>query len=303
MRHLSARMAVAVVLCSLPAGSPAGGQPIAPATAAEHHARGVEFHLERRLDEASRDYARALAIDPPRDLTPDEWALVRRFAPRLYVTSREFFPLKNAAVVLHPDQRLIAYHLFWEDDIDFPEDNDPCDHELMWVQYTQDKRELEKIWTYFHGRILSGGDAAVADARRHGMRARVNVQWGKHGSMPVGWEQMPIVANEGDAEREHIPLNRPITLAEYNQGTFRKLSTTGRRLIDHPIGRRLGWPERFTGNWEQFVEFSRLVDPLPLLNKTRMAQVSRWNSATINQYFLTYNFRPKTEWPAGDRDR
>jgi hypothetical protein len=26
-------------------------------------------------------------------------------------------------------------------------------------------------------------------------------------------------------------------------------------------------------------------------------KVSRWNSATINQHFLRYNFRPKTEWP------
>ena len=29
----------------------------------------------------------------------------------------------------------------------------------------------------------------------------------------------------------------------------------------------------------------------------RMVRVSRWNSATIDQHFLTYNFRPKTEWP------
>jgi hypothetical protein len=28
-----------------------------------------------------------------------------------------------------------------------------------------------------------------------------------------------------------------------------------------------------------------------------MVSVSRWNSAVINQQFLTYNFRPKTEWP------
>jgi len=28
-----------------------------------------------------------------------------------------------------------------------------------------------------------------------------------------------------------------------------------------------------------------------------MIRVSRWNSATINQHFLRYNFRPKTEWP------
>jgi hypothetical protein len=277
----------------------AGAQDPKPAlrTAADHHAAGVEQHLLRRLDEASREYAQALAIDPPRELTGDEWALARRFAPRVYTTTSEFFPLKDFAVILHPDARLIAYHFFWEDDIDFPEDNDPCDHELMWVQYAADKQRVERIWTYFHGRILAGGDAALSDARRHQMRARVNVQWGKHGSMPVGWEAMPIVANEGDAERKYYPVGQPITLEEYNRGTFEKLRTEGRRLIDHPIGRRLGWPERFAGDWNQFVAFSRLVDPLSLLDKTRMASVSRWNSATINQRFLTYNFRPKTEWP------
>jgi hypothetical protein len=29
-----------------------------------------------------------------------------------------------------------------------------------------------------------------------------------------------------------------------------------------------------------------------------MIKVTRWNSATIDQHFLPYNFRPKTEWPA-----
>ena len=28
-----------------------------------------------------------------------------------------------------------------------------------------------------------------------------------------------------------------------------------------------------------------------------MISVSRWNNAVINQQFLPYNFRPKTEWP------
>jgi len=31
-----------------------------------------------------------------------------------------------------------------------------------------------------------------------------------------------------------------------------------------------------------------------------MIKVSRWNSATINQHFLPYNFRPKTEWPVDE---
>ena len=43
-----------------------------------------------------------------------------------------------------------------------------------------------------------------------------------------------------------------------------------------------------------------MVEPLEHLERTRLVKVSRWNSATIDQYFLTYNFRPKTEWPTPD---
>ncbi len=291
------RNLVLLVMAAAWSASPPQAEQRVTQTAEAHHQRGVERHLRRSLDDASREYARALELDPPRELTADEWSLVRRFAPRIYVTPTEFFPLKDFAVILHPTNRLIAYHFFWEDDIDFPEDNDPCDHELIWVRYSPDKRSIEKIWTYFHGRILEGGDMALNDARQHAMRPRVNVQWGKHGSMPLGWEEMKITANPGDAERKYYPVGEPITLRRYNEGTFRKLSEEGRRLMNHPLGVRLGWPQKFTGRWEDFVNFSRLVDPLALLGKTKMARVSRWNSATINQHFLTYNFRPKTEWP------
>ena len=136
------------------------------ATAAEAHARGVEFHNARRLDEASREYARALSLDPPRPPSAGELAIIRRFAPRVYTTATEFFPLRDFAAVLHPSERLIAYHLFWEDDIDFPEDNDPCDHEVVWVQFSRDGLTLERFWTYFHGRILDGGEPAAARRTR-----------------------------------------------------------------------------------------------------------------------------------------
>jgi len=280
----------------------AGGQDIPPVadTADAHHQRGVEYHLRRCLDDASREYARALELDPPRELNAEEWRLVRRFAPRLYATPSEFFPLKDFAVILHPAERLIAYHFFWEDDIDFPEDNDPCDHELFWVKFSADKNSIENVLTYFHGRILEGGEAAINDARAHGMRPRVNIQWGKHGSLPVGWEKAPIVANPGDSEKKYYPRDQTITLKQYQEGTFRKLSEEGRRLADHPLG--VGWPRKFNGKWEDFVNFSRFIEPMRLLDRTKMARVSRWNSATINQYFLTYNFRPKTEWPADNSE-
>ena len=304
------RAYLAGVLCALLAGiawssfpvaalqDPSGGQaPRAEETADFHHQLGVAYHLRRCLDDASREYARALELDRPRALTAEEWGLVERFAPRLYVTPTEFFPLKDFAVILHPTRRLIAYHLFWQDDIDFPEDNDPCDHEVMWVQYANDHRTLEKIWTYFHGRILPGGRAALEDARRNEMRPRINVQWGKHGSMPVGWEDLRIMADSSDTESKYYPLGDSISLQQYNRGTFQKLSVEGRRMIHHPLAARAGWPRKFSGTWEDFIRFSQRVEPLEWLRERKMARVSRWNSATINQYFLPYNFRPKIEWP------
>jgi hypothetical protein len=270
-------------------------------TAEFHHQLGVAYHLRRCLDDASREYTRALELEPPRELTEDEWRLARRFAPRVYVTASEFFTLKDFAAIIHPTERVIAYHFFWEDDIDFPEDNDPCDHELIWVRYSPDKMSIEKIRTYFHGRVLEGGDAALSDARNNRMRPRVNVQWGKHGSMPVGWEDLKIIGDRGDAESKYYPNDQPISLKLYNEGTFRKLSEEGRRLPAHPLGVRAGWPRKFTGTWNDFVNFSRLIEPLEWLDKHKLAAVSRWNSATINQHFLRYNFRPKTEWPEDGR--
>ncbi|HZN12498.1 MAG TPA: hypothetical protein VFC61_12520 [Blastocatellia bacterium] len=282
------------IVCLLLVASGGGG---AAQDEATHHARGVEHHLRRCLDDASREYARALELEAPRELTEAEWQLARRFAPRVFVTPTEFFPLKDFAVILHPTERLIAYHFFWADDIDFPEDNDPCDHEVMWVRYAAGGAAVEKIWAYFHGRLLEGGEAALRDARDHGGRPRVEVQWGKHGSLLPGWEAMSIVATGGDAENKYYPVGRPITLKQYNQGTYRKLSGEGRRLAGHPLGRLAGWPPKFAGSWEEFTDFSRAVEPLELLEQKRMARVTRWNSATINQHFLFYNFRPKTEWP------
>lgn len=293
---LSARAAGAAIAVIVAAGLEVRTEPAPVDAAARHHRRGVEFHAQRRLDEASREYARALALDPARAPSPRELEIIRRFAPRLHVTPAEPFSLEDVAAVLHPTERLIAYHLFWDDDIDFPDDNDPCDHEVVWVGFGADARSIERVWTYFHGRILEGGPAAVHDARSHAMRPRIDVQWGKHGSMPVGWQTLPIVAEAGDIERAYLPAGA-ITLADYNRATWRKLRDQGRRQLGHPLARRLGWPERFDGAWDAFVDFSRVVEPLTLIDRVKLAAVSRWNSAVINQQMLGYNFRPKTEWP------
>ena len=155
-------------------------------TASSRHERGVNFHLERRLDEAAREYAQALALDPPRMPGADERATILRFAPRVLTTPDEIFPLKDAAAVLHPSERLIAYHLFWEDDIDFPDDNDPCDHEVVWVQFSPDRQSRRAILDLFSrtdsrgrrrraARCKSPCDAAT---RQRSMgQARIDALW------------------------------------------------------------------------------------------------------------------------------
>src|SRR5262245_60717529 len=145
----------------------------------QHHLRGGECRVTRCLDDASHQYRPARQLDPAREASAEQTALARRFLPRLFTTPSEPFRLQDFAVILHPDRRLIAFHLFWEDDIDFPEDNDPCDHEVLWVEYADDLRTVSGISTYFHGRILRGGFEAIQEANAHDGRPRINVPWGK----------------------------------------------------------------------------------------------------------------------------
>src|SRR5262245_37580377 len=93
------------------------------------------FHLQRRLDEAAVYYLKLLQLAPSSEPTPEQEMSILRFAPRVFQVPSDPFPLKDVVAVHHPQQSIIAYHFFWSDDIDFPEDNDPCDHELVWVRY------------------------------------------------------------------------------------------------------------------------------------------------------------------------
>jgi hypothetical protein len=294
----SFNLVLAGIIASATAASGWSRAILRPEGAAQYSWLGVEYHDQRRLNEASLAYARALEFDPGRELTADEWATARRFAPRLYTTPTEFFGLRDAAVVVHPDRRLIAYHLFWDDDIDFPEDNDPCDHEVIWVAYAPGGKDIEQVYAYFHGRILAGTAATLKDARANGMRPRIQVQWGKHGSIPFGSEQQRIRVVIDD-----VPANQRgsvadgVTVAQINELTFRKLSTEGARLSDHGLARRMKWPLKFEGTSKDYHDYSKLIDPIAWYDRARMGRVSRWNSATISQHFLTYNFRAKLEWP------
>ena len=157
------------------------------------------------------------------------------------------------------------------------------------------KKTITGVSTYFHGRILRGGSEAIQEAKAHGGRPRVNVQWGKHGSLLLGWEKQPIVADSDDAEKKFYPLDRQITLLDYNRGTYEKLSKEGRRFWNIRSGRAGPGNSLEAGRISQIFPSSWILGQL--LSSKQMIRVSRWNNATINQQFLRYNFRPKTEWP------
>src|SRR5262245_24922253 len=127
-----------MIRCIIPALAVTAALSLCAADSAKLEAINAEAqiaHGKRNLGDATPLYKQLLAAEPPATPTAEQRALVLKFAPRLHNVPNEFFPLKDIAVILHPEKPVIAYHLFWEDDLGFPSDNDPCDHEVVWVEY------------------------------------------------------------------------------------------------------------------------------------------------------------------------
>ena len=105
--------------------------------------------------------------------------LARTLAPVLYLQRDEWFPLERVVAVLHPSRPIIAYHLLWKDDVhgSWIPFTVPTDEEVVWVRYDSTRAPVA-LWTYWHGTILH--------ALWPKQQVVVDVQWGKHGSLPGG---------------------------------------------------------------------------------------------------------------------
>ena len=106
--------------------------------------------------------------------------LARALAPVLYLQADEWFPLERVVAVVHPSRRVVGYHLLWRDDVhgSWIPFTVPTDQEVVWVGYDGSGAPVD-LWTFWHGVILH------TRWRNRGPPA-VNVQWGKHGSLPRG---------------------------------------------------------------------------------------------------------------------
>jgi hypothetical protein len=107
----------------------------------------------------------------------------------LYLQVDEWFPLERVVAVVHPTRRVIGYHLLWRDDVhgSWIPFTVPTDQEVVWVGYDAAGAPTE-LWTFWHGTILH------TDWRNRGPPA-VNVQWGKHGSLPRGLIESDLPKN------------------------------------------------------------------------------------------------------------
>jgi hypothetical protein len=105
--------------------------------------------------------------------------LARALAPLLYLQPDEWFPLERVVAVVHPTRRIVAYHLLWRDDVhgSWIPFTVPTDQELVWVGYEASGAPTD-LWTFWHGTILH------TDWRGDHGPAQIDVQWGKHGSLP-----------------------------------------------------------------------------------------------------------------------
>jgi hypothetical protein len=124
-----------------------------------------------------------LPVALPGLLSPPDPAaqLAKDLAPVLHIQRDEWFALARMVAVVHPARPVIAYHLLWRDDVNgsgIPF-TVATDQEIVWIGYDSVTHEPTDMWTYWHGAILH------TDWRGRGPPA-INVQWGKHGSLPRG---------------------------------------------------------------------------------------------------------------------
>jgi hypothetical protein len=119
------------------------------------------------------------------------WGLARSLAPNLYLQRDEPFPLDRVAAVVNPTRPIIAYHLLWRHDVNgqWVPWAKPSDEEVVWVGYDPNTHAPTEIWTYWHGTLLH---TLWLDRGR----PEIDVQWGKHGSLPRGIETSDLPSDK-----------------------------------------------------------------------------------------------------------
>lgn len=193
--------------------------------------------------------------------------LARTLAPVLYLQADEWFRLERVVAVVHPERRIIAYHLLWRDDVHgaWLPFTIPTDQEIGWVGYDE-RGEVTELWSYWHRSVLHTewrGRPEIA----------FDVQWGKHGTMPRG------------TRRHTLPFDRSL-------GVFYVLTWLGLPDIWLSRAQRDG-PWCFCNGFARYREFSRA---LPLAGRIDVVVKSADPSEALRRVFGA-RYSRKINWP------
>ncbi len=201
----------------------------------------------------------------------DKLSLAKEFAPNLHINKNEFFRLERLYVVIHSEKPIIAYHLFWGDDIDFPDEGQPNDHEIIWVQYNNDRSRAVCVWTYWHGKILKKSFPKESNIKN----PNIYIQWGKHGSLPPNW-------NKGFSFRPKMEIYFNYLLCKYiHRHNRSSVSKT--------------WPRRFDGDYKDYLAFDDTLELSSIILEEKVLICVNANEQIHS--FYKENFSYKTEWP------
>lgn len=183
-----------------------------------------------------RDPARPASVHS--DRMGDLHTLALWFAPILYLHPDEPSEIMTVIPVFHPTKPIVAYHIFFDDDAFLAGRGKDIDHEVVWVEYDPINLKVEDVLTLWHRTVLRT-DACVLDARRPEQRPRISVQWGQHGMLPLGWENLT-------SARPRLELRMHYNLARYINRI--PLASPKRPVI------------AFAGSYEEYLTFTEAVD-------------------------------------------
>jgi len=193
--------------------------------------------------------------------------LARSLAPVLYLQRDERFPLSRVVAVVHPDKPIIAYHLLWRDDVNgsWIPFTVATDQEIVWVGYDPSGAATD-IWTYWHGTILH--------TRWPRSQVAINVQWGKHGSLPRGLIE------------SSLPSPKKLNFF---------FAATRFLVPDQIMGRTVrGGPALFPHSYNRYRDFSR---PVPVAPRLDAIVRTKDPDEVLRSVFGKYSRKPP--WPGG----
>jgi len=195
------------------------------------------------------------------------------FAPRLYLNQSE--PCKIIAVIpiFHPSRPLVAYHVFFDDDIILAGRGKFADHEIIWAEYDRVTMKIVDVLTLWHRTVIRT-DACVMDARASGQHPKISVQWGQHGMLPLGWESLRVA-------RPNLEIMMHYELARF-------VNRIPKASPKRP-------PVSFRGSYSDYIKFTEAVDAADYMKPGEAAAMER--SAEYLRALVGKTFSIKKEWP------